>query len=83
MIVCSSGSDAVLSRKKLQQVTGSIEGVRDQTGGDRGTYRMKLIFEGSRHTEVSTSAANSPEQIGFFILACPYYLAFGSDEFDG
>jgi hypothetical protein len=43
---------------------------------------MKLIFEGSGHTEVSTSAANSPEQIGFFILACPHHLAFGGDKFD-
>jgi hypothetical protein len=44
---------------------------------------MELIFEGSRHPKVSTSTANSPEQIGFFILACPHYLAFGGDEFDG
>src|SRR5260370_28348971 len=69
--------------KEPQQVSGSIKRVRDQTGGDRGTYCVELIFERSRHTEVSTSTSNSPEQIGFFILACPHYLAFGGDEFDG
>ena len=57
--------------------------MRNQTGGDRGTYRMELIFERSRHAEVSTSTANTPEQIRFFILACPHYLAFGGDDFDG
>ena len=69
--------------KEPQHVAGSVERVRDQTGGDRGTDRMEPIFERSRHTEVSTSTANGPEQIGFFVLACPHHLALGGDEFDG
>jgi hypothetical protein len=44
---------------------------------------MEVIFERSRHTEVSASTANGPEQIGFFVLACLHDLAFGGDEFDG
>jgi hypothetical protein len=31
--------------KEPQQVAGPVERVGDQTGGDRGTYRMELIFE--------------------------------------
>jgi len=69
--------------KEPQYVAGSVERVRDQTGRHDGTYRMELIFERSRHTEVSASAANGPEQIGFFVLAGPHDLAFGSYEFDG
>ena len=69
--------------EELQQVAGAVKRMRDQAAGDRGTYRMQLIFERSRHTEVSSSTANGPEQIGFFILACPQYLAFGGDELDG
>jgi hypothetical protein len=69
--------------KEPQHVTSLVEWVRDKTGGDHGTYRMKLILKGSRDTEISTSAANGSEQIGFFIAACPYYLAFGSHEFGG
>jgi hypothetical protein len=31
--------------KEPQQVAGSVERVDDQTGGNRRTYRMELIFE--------------------------------------
>ena len=57
--------------------------MRDQTGRHDGTYRVQLIFERSRHTEVSAAAANGPEQIGFLILACPHHLSLGGDELDG
>src|SRR3954463_15913598 len=69
--------------KESQYVAGSVERVRDQTGRHDGTYRVQLIFERCRHTEVSAAAANGPEQIVLLILACPHHLSLGSDELDG
>src|SRR5262245_39294609 len=41
---------------------------------------MKLIFERCRNTEVSSSTAQSPEEIGIFLLARQQHLAFGRDD---
>ena len=67
---------------ELQYVAGAVERVRDQAAGDRGPDRMKLIFEGRRHAEVSATTSNGPEQIGQFILARLQHLAFGGNKFN-
>src|SRR5262249_34158514 len=66
-----------------EHVGGALKRMGDQAACDRGPYRMQLIVERSRHTKISTSTANGPEQIGLFILACPQHFAFGGDELDG
>src|SRR5947209_8300146 len=68
--------------KEPQQVARSVERVGYETGGDRGTNCMKLIFERSHHTEVSSATANGPEQIGFLVLVCLHDPAFCGDELD-
>src|SRR5688572_33232818 len=44
---------------------------------------MQLIFERGHDTKVSTPAANSPKEIGLFVLARAENLAASGHEFDG
>src|SRR5580700_2166922 len=66
-----------------QHVAGALERVGDQAARDLRPYRMQLIFEARRNTEIAASAAYGPEQIGLLVLAGPYRLAVGGDELDG
>ena len=44
-IVCSSGREAVLSRKNLSRSRARSNGWTIEASGDGGTDRMELIFE--------------------------------------
>src|SRR5262245_46240505 len=77
-IVCSSGSDCVLSRKNLNRSRARSKGL-----AIRPPVTIHLKFEGGSYTEMAAAAADGPEQIGLFFFARAHYLALSGDKFDG
>jgi hypothetical protein len=59
-----------------------VKWVCDQSARDHRAYGMQLVFETRRHTEVATSAANGPKQVGIFVPAGPHRLALSVDQLD-
>jgi hypothetical protein len=67
----------------LQYLLCLTERKNDQAGNDFGSHREKLEFELGYDAKISPAAANRPEKIRIFVLACPQLLALGRDHVDG